>query len=130
MTDTILLGKQEFRDQKERMVEQGVSEEEAEEAFKNVKTQVTLAAQELDKEWSDETINAVTNLVVAIQQQQHQNRLRNRKDFYDRLFRFLTGTVQMAAFGAGVFLAVAGQPLLGGVLIILAVSALIRQLRS
>lgn len=105
MTQQLAIGEEQLRDQKERMVEEwGVPEEEAEEAFKTVKTHVSLRAQDMGKNWSEETLNAVTNLVIAIQQQQHVANQQRKAHFYDRLFRFVTSSLQMTAVGtAAVF---------------------------
>lgn len=131
MSDQIFIGKQEFRDQRERMVEEwDVSEEEAKEAFKNVKTQVMMASQDLDKDWSDETVEAVTNLVMGIQQQQYQNSQRNKSHFYDRLFRFLTGTTQLTAAAISGYAFFSGNVFVGVIFGAIAAATVIQQLRQ
>ena len=127
----IFIGKQEFRDQRERMVEEwNVPEEEAEEAFKNVKTQVMMASQDLDKGWSDETVEAVTNLVMGIQQQQFQNSQEQKSHFYNRLFRFLTGTFQIVVAGMAAFFFVQGNMVLGVAFALMAVATVLQHLRQ
>lgn len=117
MSDQIIIGREAFSDQKERMVEEfGLSEEEAEEYFDNVKTHVVLQAQEMDKDWSDETVKAITNLVFAIQQQQAEMTHRAKEKFYDRLFTFLTSTIQVSLFGTGVWLLMSGYGFIGSIL--------------
>lgn len=130
MGNSIVITEREFQDQEERMVEEmDISEEEAEEVFKEVKTRVMLQAQEMDKNWSDETVRAITNLVIGIQQQQQSNLHRSRRDFYSRLFSFITGTLQLTATAFGVFLITAGHYIFGVGLLLLAVVSLVQQLR-
>lgn len=120
MSDQIIIGREAFSDQKKRMIEEfGLEEEEAKEYFDNVKTHVMLQAQEMDKDWNDETVEAVTNLVFAIQQQQHQMNHQAKSRFYSRLFTFLTSTLQAALFSFGVWLLLGGNYLTGGLLLCL-----------
>lgn len=93
MTDKpITVGPEQLRDQKQKMVEEwDVSEEKAEKVFTDVKTQVSLQAQELDKDWDTETLNEVTNLVIAIQQQSYENIQRRKSHFYGRLYNLFAG---------------------------------------
>lgn len=101
MRDTpIIIGPEQLRDQKERMVEEyDIPEEEAEKVFSDVKTQVMLQSQEAGQDWSNETIEAVTNLVIAVQQQQQIKRNRRRQHFYDRLYN-LIGAATIAGAAA------------------------------
>lgn len=125
MSSKITIGKDALRDQRKRMKEEwGLSEEEAEEAFKDVKTQVMMASQDLGKNWSDDVVNAVTNIVMAIQYQQYQQSKRHRSHFYDRLFRFLTGSMITAFAGFGIFLILTGNFVFGGVFLIMWVVAM------
>lgn len=118
MSDQIIIGREAFSDQKKRMVEEfGLEEEEAKEYFDNVKTHVMLQAQEMDKDWNDETVEAVTNLVFAIQQQQAEMNHQVKGRFYNRLFTFLTSTLQATLFSFGVWLLVGGNYLTGGLLL-------------
>lgn len=60
-----------MQDQREHLIEDhDYDEEEAEEVFRSVKTFVMLSAQELEEDWTDEEINAMSNILLGIQHQQ------------------------------------------------------------
>lgn len=127
----IVIGEEQMRDQRERMVEDwDVSEERAEEVFTDVKTHVSLHAQELGKNWSNETLEAVTNLVIAIQQQQQAQTQRQQTAFLKRLYSFITGTIQAGFAGAGVYLLLNGFTVIGAVLLFLAIGSVVASLKS
>lgn len=124
MSDQIIIGREAFSDQKERMVEEfDVPEKEAQEYFDNVKTHVTLQAQEMDKDWNDETVEAVTNLVFAIQQQQAELGSQAKSRFYNRLFTFIASTLQATLFSFGVWLLLGGNYIAGGLLLSLGIAS-------
>ena len=130
MSDTpIIIGQEEFRDQRKRMIEDwGVPEEQANEMFTDVKTHVSLHAQELDKGWDNETLEAVTNLVIAIQQQPYSKQQQRRVDFLNRLYGFITGMMQFGFASAGVYLLLNGFTIVGAVLFFLALGSVITSL--
>lgn len=100
-----------------------IPEEEAQEYFDNIKTHVTLQAQEMDKNWSDETVEAITNLVFAIQQQDAEMGHQAKGRFYNRLFTFITSTLQAAFFVFGAWLLFGGNYIAGGALLSLGIAS-------
>lgn len=92
--DFITIGAEELKDQRERMVEEwDVTEDRAEEIFTDVKTQVSLTAQEMGKQWDNETLEAVTNLVMAIQFQNQQTKLMRQSHFHNRVYNLIAAMV-------------------------------------
>jgi hypothetical protein len=58
-------------DQKQRLVEEhDMSEEEAEQVYKSMKTQVMLLAQSAERDWDKDEYEAVTDVLMGIQHQQ------------------------------------------------------------
>lgn len=102
--DTLIIGRDELCDQRERMVEEyGLPPEQAEEAFTEMKTQVSLQAQEMGKDWDDDVLEEVTNLVIGIQQQEFERHRQRKANFYDRLYNLLAGALIAAtAMGSAV----------------------------
>jgi polyhydroxyalkanoate synthesis regulator phasin len=62
-----------YTDQREVLQEIGMTEEEAEKIYKDVKTQIMLASQEAGQKYSQETINALTNVAVASQKREMEH---------------------------------------------------------
>jgi len=116
------------------MEEHGLSEEEAQDQFDNVKTMVMLQAQEMDKGWSDETVNAITNLIFAIQQAQveaqKQARSRSRVQFYGKLYRTITAGIRYSFLAVGVHFILAGMTLVGGAFIAVGLAFLLVYLKN
>lgn len=103
MNSEIIITEDELKDQRERMVENfGYTEEQAEELFEDIKTYVQLKSQDLGKNWNDEAIDAVTNLILAIQTQYATNQAQRRARFYERLYNFLSGILIAALAGFAV----------------------------
>lgn len=127
MSEQLFISKDAFRDQRERMVEEwGIDKEEANEAFEQVKTQVMLASQDMGNGWSNETVEAVTNFVMSIQQQQHQNSQRRKSHFYGRLNRLLNTLCIGASTGAAVVHYISGSQAWAAFFAIIAVLTLIQ----
>lgn len=79
-----------FTDQREKLQEDlDMSEEEAEEIYKGVKTQIMLSSQEAGKKYSTETINALTNLAVASQRMEIKQMIEEEHTTTINVGRFL-----------------------------------------
>jgi polyhydroxyalkanoate synthesis regulator phasin len=69
-----------YTDQREVLQEIGMTEEEAEKIYKDVKTQIMLASQEAGQKYSQETINALTNVAVASQKREMEHMRQHSDD--------------------------------------------------
>lgn len=105
MNQDIYITPEDLKDQKERMVEEyDVPEEEAEAIYKDMKTYVMLQSQELGKDWGDEAVNAITNLLISIQNQVNQQRFYRRQLFFSRLYNLVSGVfIGLSSGIAGAF---------------------------
>lgn len=101
MNPDILITRDDLKDQKQKMVEDGVPEAQAQEIYDDMKTFVMLESQELGKNWNEEVVEAVTNILISVQRQLNENRYYRRQRFYERLYSLL-GSVGIAGL-AGLF---------------------------
>jgi hypothetical protein len=92
-------------DQKERLIEEhDMTEEEAEEVYTTMKTQVMLMAQTADRDWDTDEYEAVTDVLMGIRNQQvelmeqMQNSRLSTLARYLPVVLFIGGIAELSAF--------------------------------
>jgi len=116
-------------DQKRVLVEEhDMSEEEAEQVYKSMKTQVMLLAQSAERDWDTGEYEAVTDVLMGIQHQQAEMVEQMEESHIATIARYLPKTLGVIGVGqlvVGVFLAVNGAAFIPTVTVLVAATVLL-----
>jgi len=101
--EAIPISKLVVNDQRNVLIEDyGLTEDEAEEVFESVKTDVMLLAQSAERDWGNEEYEAVTDVLLGIQHQQMETMKEMQQSRLTTVARYLP----VVLFGMGVVTAI------------------------
>lgn len=116
-------------DQKRVLVEEyDMSEEEAEQVYKSMKTQVMLLAQTAERDWDRDEYEAVTDVLMGIQHQQAELVEEMEQSYIATIARYLPTTLGLVGVGqlvVGVFLVANGAAFIPTISVLVAAIVLL-----